>query len=57
LSLFNAAADPEVCVQNFDRVMELVDEVLEHRRTLHDKIPAIVAKINAYGQHKSVPKV
>jgi len=48
---------PKFVFKNFDRVMELVDEVLEHRRTLHDKIPAIVAKINAYGQHKSVPKV
>ncbi len=51
LSLFNAAADTEVCTQSFDRVIELVQVVLDNAHTLHDKIQAYVAKINCLCQN------
>jgi hypothetical protein len=50
LGLFNAAADTEVCTQAFDRVLELVQVVLDKAHTLHDKIQAYVAKINCLCQ-------
>lgn len=50
LRLFNASADTEVCTQNFVKVMQLVQEVLDNARTLHDKIQACVARINCLCQ-------
>jgi predicted ATPase len=50
LSLYSAAADAELCNQNFDRVHELVHHVVEHAHTVHDKLRAYVTLINSLGQ-------
>jgi predicted ATPase len=50
LSLFNAAADAELCNQNFDRASSLVEEVFRRGRAMKDKLPAYVIQINCLGQ-------
>ncbi len=50
LSLFNYAADAEVCNQDFDRVTELANNVFGNAHSLQDALPAHIARINALGQ-------
>lgn len=54
LSLFSVGADAELCMQNFTRVHELVEQVLENARTVRDKLRAYVALINSLGQRGNI---
>ena len=47
LDLYNAAAEVEYCIGNFDRMDELIDEVLQNGRTNQDKMRATMTRIFA----------
>jgi predicted ATPase len=54
LNLFSAAADAELCNQNFDSVTALVEVVFLEARTLKDKLRAYIVHINSLGQRGNV---
>ena len=54
LVLFNAAAEVEMCNANFDRVKDLISEVLKHAQALEDKLPSFLTLISSVGQHGDV---
>ena len=50
LALYDLGAEVEMCNANFERVKELIAQVLEHGRTLKDKLRCYATLINSVGQ-------
>jgi len=56
LDLYNAAAEVEYCNANFDRMEELVNEVLENARNINDKTRALTTSIYSLGSRNELQK-
>lgn len=56
LSLYNAAVDTEVFLQNFGQVDVFVMEIMKHATSLQDKLVAYIAAINSFGQRGLIPE-
>jgi predicted ATPase len=54
LALYDTAAEVEMCNANFERVEELITEVLEHAQILEDKLPSYLTLISSVGQQGDV---
>lgn len=50
LSVFSAAADAQLCCQNFDCVAFLVEQVLQNATSVKDKLRAYIVQVNSLGQ-------
>jgi histidine kinase len=56
LDLYNATAEVEYCNANFDRIDELIDEVLNNARCADDKTRALTTSIYSLGSRNELQK-
>ena len=56
LQLYSTAAEVQASIANFQRVEELIAEVLEHAQSLDDRLRSYMTLVNALGQHHSMKR-